>query len=284
MRCAVVLCGALIGCASGAAAAATASGVAGVNGTRLYYETRGRGRAVVLIHGGLVDSRQWDDQMAPLAKQHRVVRYDLRGFGRSAAPSGPFSPIDDLRALFDFLKIDRATLVGLSLGGIIAADFALEYPDRVDRLVLSGPGLRGDTQPPDEKSLNAYRLGAREGAAKYFAAFLESDLLAGLRDRPQARERMRRMMTENFKALSYLAPGTLRYPDTPTIQRLGEIRAPTLVVIGALDGGALQNIAETIRSRVANAQKVVIDGASHHPPVETPQEFNRALLNFLRWQ
>src|SRR5205814_10170741 len=113
---------------------------------------------------------------------------------------------------FAVRRFDRATLVGVSLGGILAADFALADPVRVDRLVRSGLGLRGDTQPTDEKSLNAYRLGAREGAAKYFEAFLESDLLAGLRDRPQARERMRRMMTENFKALSYLAPGTLRHP------------------------------------------------------------------------
>jgi 3-oxoadipate enol-lactonase len=259
-----------------------ASGFADVNGTRLYYEMRGHGRAVVLVHGGLVDSRQWDDQMKPLAARYRAVRYDLRGYGRSAAPSGPFSPIEDLRALLDFLEIDRATLVGLSLGGMIAADFALEHPDRVDRLVLSGTGLRGDTQPPDENSLRAYQTGAREGAEKYFAAFLQSDLLAGVRNRPAPRERMHRMMTDNFKALTYLRPGMLVYPERPTIERLGDIHAPTLVIIGNLDGVALRNIADTITARVAGARKIVIAGASHHPPVETPREFNHALLDFLR--
>jgi 3-oxoadipate enol-lactonase len=263
-------------------AAATGSGIADVNGTHLYYQTMGRGRPVVLVHGGLVDSRQWDDQMGPLARQFRAVRYDLRGYGRSAAPTGPFSPIEDLRALLDFLKIERATIVGLSLGGMIAADFALEYPGRTDRLVLVGTGLRGDTQPPDEKSLNAYRVGAREGADRYFDAFLQADLLAGVRHRPAARERMRLMMTENFKALAYLAPGTLLYPATPTIERLGDIRAPTLVMIGSLDSPILKNIADTIASKVPSARKVTIEGASHHPPVETPQEFNRALLKFLR--
>src|ERR1044072_1175155 len=126
------------------------TGVAEVNGTKLYYEMAGRGRAVVLVHGGLVDSRQWDDQMKEFAKHHRVVRYDLRGFGRSGAAPEPFSHIEDLRALMDFLKIERATVVVLSLGGIIAADFALDPPERVDRLVLVGPGLRGDKQLPDK--------------------------------------------------------------------------------------------------------------------------------------
>jgi pimeloyl-ACP methyl ester carboxylesterase len=230
----------IVGVMDAAGSAAPDGGVAEVNGTRLHYESRGRGAAIVLVHGGLVDSRQWDDQMAPLARRSRVVRYDLRGFGRSSAPTGPFSPIEDLRALLDFLAIDRASVVGLSLGGIVAAEFALEYPARVDRLVLVGSGLRGDRQPPDEKSLNAYRVGAREGADKYFEAFLESDLLAGVRRRPDARARMRTMMVENFKALAYLAPGTLLYPATPTADRLGDIKAPTLVVIGSLDGAALR--------------------------------------------
>jgi pimeloyl-ACP methyl ester carboxylesterase len=267
---------------SACADASAQSGFAEVNGTRLYYEVVGRGPAVVLVHGGLVDSRMWDDQMGPLSKRYRVVRYDLRGYGKSAAPDAKFSPTEDLRALLDYLKIDKATLVGLSLGGMIAADFALEHPERVERLVLSGSGLRGDKQPPDEKTLNAYRTGAREGAEKYFEAFLQADLLAGVRDRPAARERMHRMMVDNFKALTYLSAGLQQSPEPPTIERLGEIKVPTLVIIGSLDGKNLQNIADMLAARIRGARKVVIPGASHHPPVETPKEFNRVLLDFLK--
>src|SRR5712691_3775284 len=122
------------------------AGIAYVNGTSLYYELAGKGPAVVLVHGGLVDSRLWDDQMKAFSKSYHVVRYDLRGFGRSRAATDPFSHIEDLRAVLDFLKIERATVIGLSLGGIIAADFTLEYPERVERLVLVGAGLRGDKQ------------------------------------------------------------------------------------------------------------------------------------------
>lgn len=258
------------------------SGFAEVNGTRLYYETRGRGPAVVFLHGGLNDSRLWDEQMRALSKQFRVVRYDMRGFGRSNAERVEFWPTEDLRALLDFLKIERATLVGLSLGGIVAADFALEHPERVERLVLVGSGLRGGGQPPDEKAVEARRVGAREGPERYFEEFLKSDLLAGLRGRPRALAAMRRMMLDNYKANAYVSAGYPQSPEPPTAERLGQIKAPTLVLVGSLDGKSLKNIADALASGIPGAHKLVIDGASHHPPVETPKEFNRILLDFLK--
>jgi pimeloyl-ACP methyl ester carboxylesterase len=258
------------------------SGFAEVNGARLYYEASGRGPAVVLVHGGLGDSRMWDAQMKPLSKRFRVVRYDIRGYGRSPAPTVEYYPHEDLRALLDYLKIERATVVGLSLGGIVAADFALEYPARVERLVLVGAGLRGDKQPPDEKASAARRIGASEGPEKYFEAFTQADMLAGLRGRPRAREAMHRMMVENYKADAYIRAGLPQSPEPPTIQRLEQIKAPTLVVIGSLDGKNLRNIADTLATRIPGARKVVIRGASHHPPVETPEEFNRVLLDYLK--
>jgi 3-oxoadipate enol-lactonase len=277
---AVALC--VLLCASaGAVGAQAASGFAEVNGTRLYYEALGKGPAVVLIHGGLNDNRLWDDQMGPLSKSFRVVRFDLRGFGKSPTTTGQYWPTEDLRALLDFLKIEKATVVGLSLGGIVAADFALEHPERVERLVFVGAGLRGDRQPPDEKSMAAYRALANEGPEKYFETFLKADLLAGLRERPQARERMRTLMLDNYKALTYLRSGLAQAPEPPTIERLGQIKFPTLVIVGSLDSKNLLNIADTLAKGIPGARKLVIPGASHHPPVETPQEFNRALLDFL---
>ncbi|HSE38027.1 MAG TPA: alpha/beta fold hydrolase [Blastocatellia bacterium] len=259
------------------------AGMAEVNGTRLYYETAGEGPAVVLIHGGLVDSRLWDDQMKAFAKHHRVVRYDLRGFGRSAAAPEPFSHVEDLRALMDFLKIERATVVGLSLGGIIAADFALEHPDRVERLVLVGAGLRGDKQPPDMDAIKAYYEAVSKGIAEEFVnVTMKSGLYAAVREGTPTYARLRQMMLDNFKALPTFRPGFLKYPETPTIERLGSIRAPTLVVIGGEDAQSLKNVADTLAGRIPGARKVVIPGSSHHPPVERPKEFNKVVLGFLR--
>jgi len=282
LRVALALCAVLCLCAAAPAQPGKhESGFAEVNGARIYYEAMGKGPAVVLVHGGLVDSRMWDAQMKPLSKRFRVVRYDIRGYGRSPAPTGEYYPVEDLRALLDLLKIDKATLVGLSLGGIVAADFALEHPARVERLVFVGAGLRGDKQPRDERTTRAYQIGAREGTEKYFEAFMESDLLAGLRNRPKARAAMHTMMVENFKAVEYISKGWPQAPEPPTAERLEQIKQPTLVVVGSLDGKNLLNIADTLATRIPGARKVVIPGASHHPPVETPKEFNRILLDYL---
>jgi 3-oxoadipate enol-lactonase len=109
----------------------------------LYFEIKGRGKPVVLIHGGQLDRRMWDAQFDEFAKRYRVIRYDLRGFGKSSAPSKPFSNHEDLHALLRRLQVEKATLVGLSLGGAVAVDFALMYPNEVDSLVLVCPGLGG---------------------------------------------------------------------------------------------------------------------------------------------
>jgi pimeloyl-ACP methyl ester carboxylesterase len=281
---------ALLACAVALAAAPAraqggrdaASGFAEVNGTRLWYETAGKGSTVVLVHGGLVDSRLWDDQMKELAKRHRVVRYDLRGYGKSAAPTADFSPVEDLRALLAFLKVERATVVGLSLGGIIAADFALEHPRMTEGLVLVGAGLRGDKQPPDPKSMEAYRASVREGAEKFAELAFESPLFAGVKEKPRAHARLREMLLANAPALQHLFANRLKYPEPETIDRLGDIRVPTLVVVGDRDGPNLLNIADTLHAKIPGARKSIIRDASHHPPVETPQEFNRVLLDFLR--
>lgn len=258
--------------------AKSASGFAEVNGTRLYYESAGAGPAVVLVHGGLVDARLWDAQVGPLSKRLRVVRYDLRGFGRSAAAPEPFSHLEDLRALLDFLNIERASLVGLSLGGIIAADFALEHPERVERLVLVGPGLRGDKQQPPADAAAA--AGAMSRGAEAFAdATMTRELYAAVRPGSDAYRLLRRMLLDNFKAIPTFR--LLKYPEPPTAERLGQIRAPTLVVIGSRDGRNLLHIADRIASTVPGARKVTIQGSSHHPPVEKPKELNRALLDFL---
>ena len=280
--CALLCAGAVAGVAeaNGKPGAEPASGFAEVNGTRLYYESAGAGPAVVLVHGGLVDSRLWDDQMKPLSRRFRVVRYDLRGYGRSAAATESFSHLEDLRGLLDLLGIGKATLVGLSLGGIIAADFALEHPGRVERLVLVGPGLRGDKQPPPKDAAAVIEAMSR-GAEAFADASMRRELYAAVRPGTAAHTRLRRMLLDNFKAISTLRPGFIKYPEPPTAERLGEIKAPTLVVVGSLDGKNLLNIADTLATGIPGARKVVIPGASHHPPVETPAEFNRALLDFL---
>lgn len=118
-------------------------GFINVDNAQIYYEEMGTGKPLVMIHGGLLDRRMWDDQFAVFAGSYRVIRYDARGHGLSKAPSGTYSHHEDLKKLLDALKVERAAIMGLSMGGYIAIDFALAYPDRVSALVLVAPGLTG---------------------------------------------------------------------------------------------------------------------------------------------
>ncbi len=121
----------------------TETGFAEVNGARLYYEVAGAGHPLTLIHAGIADHRMWDDQFAAFAARYRVIRYDLRGFGQSTLPPGPFSMVDDLRGLLASLGVERTYLLGCSMGGGIALDFTLTHPDQVDALILVGSGVSG---------------------------------------------------------------------------------------------------------------------------------------------
>ena len=129
------------------------SGFAPSDGARLHYEIVGHGEPLVLVHAGIADGRMWDGQIAAFARRYRVIRYDMRGFGRSAMVEGPFSHHGDLRAVLDSLAIERAVFVGCSMGGRTIIDLALEHPERVSALVPVGSALSGfdaGEDPPEQ--------------------------------------------------------------------------------------------------------------------------------------
>src|SRR5437016_7408645 len=114
-----------------------------VRGGSLYYETAGEGTDLVLIHAGFLDNRMWDDQFQLFAKSVRVIRYDVRGFGRSSKPTEEYSDAEDLFALLKHLNIESTSILGISNGGRIALDFVSVHPSMVNRLILVSPGIRG---------------------------------------------------------------------------------------------------------------------------------------------
>ena len=114
-----------------------------VGGSKIYFESHGEGPSIVFMHDGLLHSEVWDGQLAVFSAEHRFVRYDRRGYGRSDTPTAPFSNENDLLKLIDANGIDRAVLVGSSSGGSMAVNFALSHPDRVSALVLVGAVVEG---------------------------------------------------------------------------------------------------------------------------------------------
>ncbi len=233
-----------------------------------------------------MDHRMWDDQFEKFAKKYRVIRYDVRGSGLSRSPYGGHRDYEELRILLDHLKIDRANLIGLSLGGRIVIDFAITYPDRVLKLVPVSPGISGYefNAEPEKKCNEAIRAAYMEADFEKAAeAFLEGWTVGPKRkieDVDEAfRARVLPIIRENMKP--GLDVGYMLEADPPAIGRLAEVKAPTMVVIGDLDMPGILDIAGRIENEVASSKKVVIKGAAHTVNMEKPEKFNKVVLEFL---
>jgi pimeloyl-ACP methyl ester carboxylesterase len=289
MRARVVIFLAAVGLLAGDRAPGSAaplpvtSGLAEVAEPVLYYEACGDGEAVVLIHGGNLDRRMWDDQFQLFARRYRVIRYDVRCFGRSETPTRPYSDVKDLHSLLKWLRVERAHLVGLSLGGRIAIDFALEHPGMVRTVVAVGPGLSGFEWPAESEKRGAQldRLARDRGPEAAVEGWLKDPYMVPAMENPALAPRVRELALDNARA--WLANPLLPRPlERPAIRRLGEVRVPTLLVVGDRDVPEIQSIVKILKKGIPHSCKVVIAGAGHMVNMEKPEAFNEAVLGFLK--
>jgi 3-oxoadipate enol-lactonase len=262
-----------------------------VDGRELYYEDEGEGPAVVLVHSGIADSSLWDAQVDALSARFRVIRYDIAGFGRSRLRPGPLSHGGDLQALLEHLGIERASLVGNCFGGRISLEYTLRHPDAVEALVLVAPALRDhrwspETQRVSDEEERLFDEGDFEGAADGQVRLW----VDGPAREPEAvddsvREHVRAMILRSYEVYAEAAkagePGPDEPLDPPASARLGEVRAPTLIVIGAADVPDMLEISERLERGIRGAQRIVVSDAAHALPLERPEELNRLLLDFL---
>ncbi len=266
-----------------------------LNGTDFYYETAGSGSPLVLIHAGICDSRMWDDQFARFAEHYQVIRYDLRGYGQTEPVDETYSHYTDLQALLDHLGIAQAHLIGASMGGTTALDFAITYPERVLSLttVCSEPGGYEDLDENGEEIeeempehwdeiVEAFKLGAYESVAEWEVRFWVD---GPERTADQVDSAVQHKVYEmNLIALrnDALELGENEALDPPAADRLAELQIPTLIVIGGVDQPVMRRAADYMTSHIAGAQKVVIPNTAHLPSMEQPEMFNRIVLDFLQ--
>ena len=258
-------------------------GFANVNGTRLHYEVAGSGPTLVLVHGGAMDMRMWDDQMGPFTQRYRVVRYDVRGHGRSALPSGEnYSRPDELKALLDYLGIRRASIVGLSMGGGIAIEFALSYPDATDALVPIGSGLGGYSRSDEWLALLETRksIARNSGAQAAREFWLSTYVFGSALETPNVGPRVIEMVSD-YSGWAWANDDPFQALDPPPIERLGEITAPTLVMAGERDIPDCLRIADLLERRIPGAKMAIMPGVGHACNMEDPGSFNRTVLRFL---
>lgn len=263
------------------------SGFVSVPGGRLYYEVMGDGPAIVLLHGGMLDRRMWDQQLPALTRHFRVIRYDARGFGRSSRADTAYHGATDLYLLLNQLGVRHTSLVGLSLGGRTAIDFALSHPEMVDKLVLAGPGLSGWTDWSREDT-TWHRVARRAGNARdsvgMALSWLTTDYMRAAMQQPGLAKRLRGLATDNAAFwMGLFRHGDLEHdPDPPALGRLSQIRARTLLLVGDRDNPVIRSIVDTLAARIPGARLATIHGAGHMVNMERPLEFNRAVLSFLR--
>jgi len=266
---------------------------ANVNGIRLYYEAHGQGEPLVLIAGMGADHRSWFPQIRDFRRLYRVITFDGRGIGKTDRPQGLYgfeTLAADVIGLLDHLSLDRAHMLGESLGGIVAQETAIAFPQRVGKLILANTSVgRGVEMHVHPSLMRIY--GQKEGSTEtefdpskvdigkamrghislsfnsrvYRIAMM---LMASLYVRPSAF----RGMTEQIKAIS----------THSTLDRLHLIKSPTLVIAGTGDRIVPPAMSDILANRIPGAKLVKVDGGSHALHVEMKLRFNREVLDFLR--
>jgi pimeloyl-ACP methyl ester carboxylesterase len=265
-----------------------AQGFAQINGAQLYYETAGRGPALVMIHAGVADSRQWNNEFHAFAPRHRVIRYDMRGYGRSEPVDGEFSHLRDLIALLDHLDVARPIIaMGCSMGGGIAMDYALERPTDVAALIMvgSGPGGLALDVPMPEKFAEA-EAAHKSGDLDRVCEIETQIWFDGIGRTPaQVDPAMRRLAYEmNHLALSHQKKGLgkrMMDASVPAAWRLGDVRVPLLAIVGEFDIAYIRAAGQHMVDTLANATRVEIADAAHLPNMDHPAEFQRIVAGFI---
>ncbi len=254
------------------------------NGARIAYDVEGTGPAVLLVHAGVANRGMWDDQVAALSDAYRVIRHDTRGYGETETEAVSFSNRADISALLDALGEPSAHLVGLSRGGIIALDFALECPDRVRSLTVVAGGI-GGYESPAELPPETWEAPERMWKEKDWAGISEwetafwADGAGQSPDRvPEVRRRVHDWVLTNYRAEK--EEGDPQPLDPPAVGRLGELRAPLLVMLGTLDEPATVDAMRHLARTVPGARLEELE-AAHMVNLEHPERFNAVLRAFL---
>jgi len=259
------------------------------DGRDLAFEEAGRGEPVVLLHGHSFDRRMWDPQFAELAKKYRVIRYDLRGYGLSDLPEEgkDFQHAEDLNALLDFLKIPKAHVVGLSLGGYVVGDMVALHPDRLLSAVIASGGVFDGTASHTlsaqqrEEQLAAIEKVRGEGISALKRRWQEA-LLKGTGPRADAVRPILSAMIGDWSAWQplHVEPHMLLGQEALTKIAANKPEVPVLWIAGANDH--YQDSVAKFREVLPGMQLVVLPDAGHLSNLEQPQAFTDTLLAFLK--
>ncbi|MGA9769557.1 MAG: alpha/beta hydrolase [Blastocatellia bacterium] len=268
--------------ASAAAQSAVADKTATVYGVKIHYQEAGSGPVVILLHGLGGDVSNWAQAIGPLSQKYRVIVPDQIGFGRSDKPMINYrvgTLVDFLDGFYKELKLERASLVGNSLGGWTAAAYALAHPEKVERLVLvdaAGFAISGDVDPRVVNGLNPSTRDALKQVMSlvfYNKQIYASDAAVDML--------FARKMTAGDSYTIQRFIDSITHGEDVLDNRLGQLKQPTLIIWGREDGLTPIAMGERFKKEIQGSELVVIEKCGHVPQLEKAAEFNAALVKFL---
>lgn len=228
-----------------------------------------------------LDSHMWDEQFESFAGEYQVIRYDLRGFGKSALPDGTnYAHHTDLFALMQYFGLQQANLMGLSMGGRVIIDLALTYPEAVLSLVLVDAVLHG-YQFKENFSTQAVTKAAQEGGAEAAnKAWLEHDLFIPANRQPRVATQLKNIV-DNYSGWHWVNKNPWIPIDPPAVNQVSKITAPSLIIIGEEDLPDFHGISNLLHEKIAGSEKVEIKGVGHMSNMEDPATFYALVSRFL---
>lgn len=259
------------------------------HGAQLYCESAGKGKPFIMIHAGVADSRQWNNEFKHFAGKFKVVRYDMRGYGKSEPADGGFNHMLDLAAVLDALEIrEPVVMMGCSMGGGLALDFALDHPSRVRALILVGSGPSGLDLDLPESPKHALAEKAWKDGNVDLTAELETQIWfdGDGRTPEQVNPEMRKLAFEmDRQALRHEVRHLgKRQPNSskPAFDRLEQLNIPVLIIVGAQDQPYAHASADYMMKHMPSARIVTIEDAAHLPNMDHPEEFCAVVDEFLK--
>lgn len=267
----------------------TKTGTVKVNNDEIYYEVIGEGQPLMMCHAGFVDSGMWNHQVVELASNYQVIRYDMVGYGKSSSATQPISRRQELYDVMQALEIDEAILMGCSLGGTTAIDFALDCPEKVTTLILvsatpSGFELQGDPPPYMFEMFGALQAGDIAQASElqtriwFDGMYREPEQVDA-----QLRQQVKAMNLNALPKHGFLVGDSQPLnPLTPSaVTRLSDIQIPTCIIAGSLDHPEIMRATTLMNDSIDGSVKHIINDTAHLPNVEQPDTFNQIVNTFL---
>ena len=255
---------------------------------RLYYETAGSGTPLLLIQAGVADSQQWDDEFSYFSQEYQVIRYDLRGYGKSKKVTGPFTHLEDLTALIGTLDIQPPfVLMVCSMGRLLSMEYAIENPEKIKTLIMASPGLCGlDLDVAVPKEFSEAKKAFEEGDLKPLAE-IETQIWFDSMSQHSGHVdcSMHALLYDMQRSVKSYEGNKIRKRQPAlkktTAECLGVINFPVLIIVGSHDLGYMHAVADYLTEHIPSVQKEISEDAAHLPNMDQPNRFREIVENYL---